>query len=487
VGPVQVHSKKRLAIDRAGGIGMSRISRSKAETWAGEDGMVYCPMAILLDPISPDPHWQANRERAWWEVLQPRMPRPASKYGPEKPISGLAEALRLLDWGTAEKPGESLWALRTLVAMREPLPGMAVLGDFLKSQPKKNLPPLTMDLWGKAWRRQVYLITAMQDAPEGHPEAEAIQAVRAQLFTQVVRHWPQLLVWLCQSREVLVGKDPQGVAYGGEHWKSPLSKAFARPRPGEGVFRAGVLEQLLDLDPMKGLEPKVRQDTYGVLVGKHPRLRTAVLGEAQLETAQVEQVYQNGDARTSQLLHLLAQRSDVEALARLAAEEGFDPMVRDAYGQTLLHATIQGLSTKRKATTQDIERGAPTDFVDVEPAVMEQKLQRLMQTWAFLVKLGIDENAVSAPAVLPRMSPKTHRPVRTLKWPPKVALPGETPFAQVQRLVGDGKFQDWHLTLFQKHLALFQQQTILDRAQALAMEAAAQPARPTRSSPRPRG
>jgi len=401
-----------------------------------------------FDPIPPDLTAQQFRKEAWWPAMKAQLP-PFGKRSSLKSLNaGIIATIAQGDWGTAEQPGVSLWALRGAVseATNDRSPDaplfVAALGAHLASL-AEPLPVVAHDLWSRAVFRSMGLKTLMSEAGEGRgtDEAQVTTAARRVLFEQLLRHVPDLMRWLVQDPTVLVGTSPDGVPYGNQAWKSPLAFAFGRPNPRHASPWPGLGELILATHPLTGIPEAVRQATYGTYAVDHPVLMAAILNEGQTKhDLTMTRKLGHGDKQqmvaVSLASKLLAQH-DLDRFKTLAADGAMDLTQRDAWGQTLLHTCVEALRT---TVTQE-ERIGPGRYVprtvyrpDTELA---QELAWLEEALTFVAGLGVDLYAPSTPSTLPRMSKTTGRPVRGT-WPYRGALPGETVDTMLNRQLKQG-------------------------------------------------
>lgn len=417
-------------------------------------------MNTLRDPIPESYTTQLERKEAWWLNIAPRLPplRPRRNVKPIT-VEDMVQALTVKDWGTADEPGEAFWTMRAMMSQTERNFRIAqAVGDFLSAE-ADPLPSFLCDLWSRQVFRGMCMRSLMSKAVADSwtpPElVNEVTAARKQLFTQLLRHWPEMMRWMCQDVEVLVGKNDNG-DMGGMTFKSPLAHAVSPGRKPEYQPWDGAIDVILATHPLEGMDPQVRQDTYGSYASKHSGLRAQVMGDQAESELQVFRDRQHD--RVSPFVTLVEQ-GDLEGFNRLVNDIGFDPLARDPYGQTLYHVSVASLRTQRC-----VSKGGYQKFVGYNSAIWEEKspvevqaeFDRLLIFWKRFDELGIDFMAPSAPKAPPRMSKATGRPVKSTRnnpgWPKRAAWPGETPSQMIQRHIDEKEIPEMALAVIRNHL-----------------------------------
>lgn len=470
------------------------------------------------DPIPQSSIQQAYRKKEWAKktakytrVLKKKRNRPITDY------RELLSILRKGQW-TSPPPdgkgprqaGESLWALRKLVAvpMRGSITNDGQAGDtalstlemFFKANENKRLPKITGDLWPDTRSRNEFLTGVATRAPANagctsEKDIKSLHEKAIYVISQMVAHNPNIVRWahaqadavipkvlpkkgICKeqferptSRTLISGDAGEKILFGERNWATPIRQLLAPTKSVEALFddvllanmepkeayvaetkktREALKKVLIESSPFKLLSDDELLRSYGDLLGSEPALLTNYL-EAHPEIEKVSDLYVYNrmyNKESMPLIHVLAEQRRYEDLERLfSSRVVYDTEKRDRYGQTPVHSCIFGLTAKtKKAAPDDVFGVEKWTFVDHE--VMQSRVDDILKTLKVLEHHGFDLDATSSPDIDVRISKKTGKPVRTLKWPARAALPGETYSQQTGRLVKQGKLRPDTMGMF---------------------------------------
>lgn len=381
---------------------------------------------MKTDPIPSSFDAQNERKSVWWYAMAERFhtAKSASQKRKRAAQERLDASLQANDWGSSEEPGETLWALRYLISQADKSSAIRrQIADFLDRH--ESLPDHAADLWSmnyfrssnfKSWFTQAAF--AQEEVP-----ADQITVERERLVRSLLRLWPDLIRWQCQSPEVLEGTSATGTIYRGQAWKSPLAW-LSRPNPHfDQTPWPGALDLALSLYPLEGLDLAVAQATYAKMAASIPAFLAQVLQGTPAEDVRVSN-YDRVKSEIS-LLEMFVQRRDLTGFNRYLESVHFDPKQMDAYGQSLFHITLA--TQKRNKKVGDTWEAMTT-------AEFSEAMQITQAFWQRLAELGVDPEQPCQPQEPPRMSKVTGKPVRG-DWPKRAAWPGETPMAMIQRQI----------------------------------------------------
>lgn len=359
------------------------------------------------DPI-PAAGTGNNRGYAW------RSQRLPARRGVDFPHLAL-DAFLGGDFGTDDAPGPAMLGARILTWRG----GDAVWTQAAEAIENGLLPEgFVPDLWAEAWMRNKFL-GSMNEQTDAY-----VRFAKA-----LVRRCPEVVRWDCERPEHLVGEGSirgrrvTGTLSAADSWKSSLARAL-RPAAHE----RGVADALLAGDPLRDIPDDMVLATLGDSIVMHPSLiRRFIPGNALDTGLMVSHPYDNTRVPLGHLLAQMHRHAGLQAL--LDAGVKVDTQMRDAYGQTLMHAFVQGIYFNKDAhNPKDPGWGPRGRFAD--------KSEQIIRTLALLMRMGGDLGTASAPDTAPKISKRTGAPVRGT-WARHGALPGETALELLHRKLAE--------------------------------------------------
>lgn len=278
-----------------------------------------------IDPLSAPGADEAGQ--AWWYVPAFRKAYDSAN-GKVKGAPAVADAVIAQgQWGNEQEPGDSLYALRGLIAStsKRDTAWTRVLALFDAGA----LVGAPDHLWGKAWARQQFVSTLIEPSRMAYgPPCSLDPASRERLLAHVCRQWPSAVRRACQDVQ--------------EPWKNPWARALLRV-PAAQALLAPLLPPGTLLGERPSLPPtalSAARNAWVQMALRNPKASELLVWLAAEGLDATRWVSQEGQPA----LHWAARKLSVAGVEALLAA-GADPKALDAWGQTAVQACQMGVMT----------------------------------------------------------------------------------------------------------------------------------------------